>query len=148
MKTYSAKPKDITREWFVVDAAGVPLGRLATRVAHILRGKHKPMYTPSMDVGDHVIILNAGKVALTGRKAQTKMYRRHSGYPGGLKEVTFEKLIASKPERVIELAVKGMLPKNSLGRAMFRKLKVYAGSEHPHTAQQPKTLDIIKAEGE
>lgn len=147
MKTYSAKPKDINREWFVVDAAGVPLGRLATKVASILRGKHKPMYTPSMDTGDHVIVLNAAKVALTGRKAQTKMYYRHSLYAGGLKETSFERMIEKHPERVIELAVKGMLPKNSLGRQMFRKLKVYAGTDHPHAAQQPKTLDI-RAEGE
>lgn len=148
MKTYSARPKDIEREWFVVDAAGIPLGRLATRVAHILRGKHKTMYTPSMDVGDHVIIVNAEKIAMTGRKAQTKMYYRHSGYIGGLKEMTFEKLQAKHPERILELAIKGMLPHNSLGRAMFRKLKVYAGTEHPHTAQQAKVLDIIRAEGE
>lgn len=147
MKTYSARPKDISREWYVVDAAGIPLGRLATQVAHILRGKHKPMFTPSMDVGDHVVVINAAKVAMTGRKAQTKMYYRHSGYPGGLKETTFEKLQAKHPGRVVELAIKGMLPHNSLGRAMFRKLKVYAGSEHPHAAQQPKVLDL-RAEGE
>ncbi|MBS3909449.1 MAG: 50S ribosomal protein L13 [Actinobacteria bacterium] len=147
MKTYSARPKDIEREWFVVDAAGIPLGRLATRVAHILRGKHKTMYTPSMDVGDHIVIINAEKIAMTGRKAQTKMYYRHSGYIGGLKEMTFEKLQAKHPERILELAIKGMLPHNSLGRAMFRKLKVYAGTEHPHSAQQPKILDI-RAEGE
>ena len=147
MKTYSARPKDITRKWYVVDAAGVPLGRLASQVAHILRGKHKPMFTPSMDVGDHVIIINATKVAMTGRKAQTKMYYRHSGYLGGLKETTFEKMIVKHPTRVIELAVKGMLPHNSLGRAMFKKLKVYAGSDHPHTAQQPEELNL-GAEGE
>jgi len=147
MKTYSAKPKDINREWFAVDAAGIPLGRLATQVATILRGKHKPMYTPSMDVGDYIIVINAEKVVMTGRKAQTKMYYRHSGYPGGLKETTFDKLIVKHPTRVIELAVKGMLPHNSLGRQMFRKLKVYAGSDHPHTAQQPKVLDI-RAGGE
>lgn len=147
MKTYSAKPKDINREWFVVDAAGIPLGRLATRIASILRGKHKPMFTPSMDTGDHIIVINAEKVAMTGRKAQNKMYYRHSGYMGGLKEITFEKMLATKPERIIELAVKGMLPHNSLGRAMFRKLKVYAGSEHPHAAQQPKELNL-RAEGE
>ncbi len=147
MKTYSAKPKDINREWFVVDAAGIPLGRLATQVATILRGKHKPMYTPSMDVGDHIIVINAEKIVLTGRKAQTKMYYRHSGYPGGLKETTFDKLIVKHPTRAIELAVKGMLPHNSLGRQMFRKLKVYAGTDHPHTAQQPKVLDL-RAKGE
>ncbi len=147
MKTYSAKPKDINREWFVVDAAGIPLGRLATQVATILRGKHKPMYTPSMDVGDHIIIINAEKIVLTGRKAQTKMYYRHSGYPGGLKETTFDKLIVRHPTRAVELAVKGMLPHNSLGRQMFRKLKVYAGTDHPHTAQQPKVLDL-RAKGE
>ncbi|MCL6471450.1 MAG: 50S ribosomal protein L13 [Firmicutes bacterium] len=147
MKTYSAKPRDINREWYVVDAAGVPLGRLATRVAAILRGKHKPMYTPSMDTGDHVIVINAEKVVVTGKKAQAKKYYRHSGYPGGLKVITFEKMMAKHPERVIELAIKGMLPHNSLGRAMFRKLKVYAGPEHPHSAQHPKTLDL-RAEGE
>ncbi|MDI6716180.1 MAG: 50S ribosomal protein L13 [Actinomycetota bacterium] len=147
MKTYWAKPKDIKREWYVVDAAGVPLGRLAAKVATILRGKHKAMYTPNIDVGDHVIVINAEKVILTGRKAQNKKYYRHSGYPGGLKEISFEKMIERKPEKVIELAVKGMLPHNSLGRAMYRKLKVYAGSEHPHAAQQPKMLDI-RAEGE
>ena len=147
MKTYWAKPKDIKREWYVVDAAGVPLGRLAAKVATILRGKHKAMYTPNIDVGDHVIVINAEKVILTGRKAQNKKYYRHSGYPGGLKEISFEKMIERKPEKVIELAVKGMLPHNSLGRAMYRKLKVYAGSEHPHAAQQPKILDI-RAEGE
>ncbi|MHB8842004.1 MAG: 50S ribosomal protein L13 [Candidatus Aquicultor sp.] len=147
MKTYSAKPKDINREWFVVDAAGIPLGRLATQVATILRGKHKPMYTPSMDVGDHIIVINAEKIVLTGRKAQTKMYYRHSGYPGGLKETTFDKLIVKHPTRAVELAVKGMLPHNSLGRQMFRKLKVYAGTAHPHTAQQPKVLDL-RAKGE
>jgi large subunit ribosomal protein L13 len=147
MKTYSAKPKDIKREWYVVDAAGMPLGRLATRVASILRGKNKPMYTPSMDVGDHVIVLNAKKIALTGRKAQTKVYYRHSGYLGGLKETSFERMNEKHPERVIELAIKGMLPHNSLGRQMFRKLKVYAGTAHPHEAQQPKVLDL-RAEGE
>lgn len=147
MKTYSAKPKDIQREWFVVDADGIPLGRIATKVATILRGKHKPMYTPNIDVGDHVIVINAEKVAMTGRKAQSKVYYRHSGYPGGLKEITFQRMIEKHPERVIEIAVKGMLPHNSLGRQMYRKLKVYAGSEHPHTAQQPKALDI-RAEGE
>ncbi|MBE0446961.1 MAG: 50S ribosomal protein L13 [Actinobacteria bacterium] len=147
MKTYSARPKDIKREWYVVDAAGIPLGRLASKVAHILRGKNKPMFTPSMDVGDYIIVINAEKVATTGRKAQTKKYYRHSGYPGGLKETTFEKLIAKHPERAVELAVKGMLPHNSLGRAMYRKLKVYAGPEHPHAAQQPKLLDL-RVEGE
>ncbi len=147
MKTYSARPKDIHREWFIVDAAGVPLGRLATRAATILRGKHKPMYTPSMDTGDNVIVINAEKVTMTGKKAQSKKYYRHSGYPGGLKEITFEKMMAKDPTRVIELAIKGMLPHNSLGRAMFKKLKVYAGSEHPHAAQHPKILDL-RAEGE
>lgn len=147
MKTYSAKPKDIEREWFIVDAAGMPLGRLATRVASILRGKHKTMFTPSMDTGDHVVIINAEKVALTGRKSQTKVYYRHSGYPGGLTEVPYERMMATHPERIIEIAVKGMLPHNSLGRKMFTKLKVYAGVDHPHGAQQPKVLDI-RAEGE
>ncbi len=142
MKTYSAKPDTVQREWYVVDASGKTLGRLASEIARRLRGKHKPEYTPHVDTGDYIIVINAEKVRVTGRKAQNKMYYRHSGYPGGLKRTNFEKLLAEHPERVIQHAVKGMLPKNPLGRAMFRKLKVYAGSEHRHAAQQPKTLDI------
>ncbi len=142
MKTYSAKPDSVQRDWYVVDASGKTLGRLASEVARRLRGKHKPEYTPHVDTGDYIIVINAEKVRVTGRKAQDKMYHRHTGYPGGLKSTNFEKLIQEHPERAIQQAVKGMLPKNPLGRAMFRKLKVYAGSEHRHAAQQPKTLDI------
>ncbi len=142
MKTYSAKPDSVQREWYVVDASGKTLGRLASEIARRLRGKHKPEYTPHVDTGDYIIVINAEKVRVTGRKAQDKMYHHHTGYPGGLKSTNFEKLIQEHPERVIQKAVKGMLPKNPLGRAMFRKLKVYAGSEHRHAAQQPKTLDI------
>ena len=142
MKTYSAKPDSVQRDWYVVDASGKTLGRLASEIARRLRGKHKPEYTPHVDTGDYIIVINAEKVRVTGRKAQDKMYHHHTGYPGGLKSTNFEKLIQEHPERVIQKAVKGMLPKNPLGRAMFRKLKVYAGSEHRHAAQQPKTLDI------
>lgn len=142
MSTYSAKPESVKRDWFVVDAAGKTLGRLATEVATRLRGKHKPVYTPHVDTGDYVVIINAEKVAVTGKKASDKMYYHHTGFPGGIKEASFDKLIARKPEKVIELAVKGMLPRNPLGRAMYRKLKVYAGSEHPHAAQQPQPLEI------
>ena len=141
-KTYSVKASDIKREWFVVDAAGKNLGRLATQIATILRGKHKPLYTPSMDVGDYVIVINAEKVTVTGRKLQQKFYYRHSLYPGGLKAVSLQEMLAKHPERVIEHAVRGMLPKSRLGRAMFRKLKVYAGPTHPHAAQKPKPLDL------
>ncbi len=142
MKTYSAKPNSVAQEWYVVDAADKTLGRLASEIAHRLRGKHKPEYTPHMDTGDYIVVVNAEKVAVTGNKAAAKMYHRHTGYPGGLKSISFEKLILRAPERVIQTAVKGMLPKNPLGRAMFRKLKVYSGAEHPHTAQQPKELNI------
>ncbi|HHY23316.1 MAG TPA: 50S ribosomal protein L13 [Clostridiaceae bacterium] len=142
MKTYMAKPKEVTRKWYVVDAEGKPLGRLASEVAKILRGKHKPEFTPHVDTGDYVIVLNADKVVLTGRKLDQKYYRRHTGYAGGLKETKYRDFLASKPEKVVELAVKGMLPKNSLGRAMFKKLKVYKGSEHNHQAQQPEILEI------
>ncbi len=142
MKTFSAKSEEVQRGWFLVDAKNKILGRLATEIARRLRGKHKPEYTPHVDTGDYIIVLNAGAVQVTGRKATGKLYYRHSGYPGGLKSEAFEKLIARRPERVIELAVKGMLPKNSLGRAMLRKLKVYAGDIHPHTAQQPEILEI------
>lgn len=142
MKTYSAKKADIQREWFVVDAAGQNLGRLATRIATVLRGKHKPIFTPSMDTGDFVIVVNADKVAVTGRKLDQKMYYRYSGYPGGLTETSLRRMLQTHPTRVVEFAVRGMLPKNRLGRAMLKKLKVYAGDTHPHQAQQPKPLEI------
>ncbi|MQX54950.1 50S ribosomal protein L13 [Alcanivorax sediminis] len=142
MKTYSAKPESVKRDWYVVDASGKTLGRLATEVASRLRGKHKPEYTPHVDTGDYIVVINAEKVAVTGNKANDKMYYRHTGYPGGLKEANFATLQAEKPEMIIEKAVKGMLPRNPLGRDMYRKLKVYAGSEHPHTAQQPQQLEI------
>ncbi len=142
MKTFSAKPETVKRDWYVVDADGKTLGRLATEIARRLRGKHKPVYTPHVDTGDYIVVINAEKVAVTGRKASDKMYYHHTGFPGGIKEISFEKLIDKKPEMVIEKAVKGMLPKNPLGRAMYRKLKVYAGPEHQHTAQQPQVLDI------
>ncbi|RUO78552.1 50S ribosomal protein L13 [Pseudidiomarina taiwanensis] len=142
MSTFVAKPETVQRDWYVIDAEGKTLGRLATEVARRLRGKHKPEYTPHVDTGDFIVIINAEKVAVTGRKASDKMYYSHSGYPGGIKEINFEKLIAKKPEMVIQKAVKGMLPRGPLGRAMFRKLKVYAGAEHKHTAQQPKQLEI------
>ncbi len=142
MKTYSAKQGDIQREWYVVDATGQTLGRLATRIATVLRGKHKPIYTPGMDTGDYVIVVNADKVAVTGRKLDQKKYYRYSGYPGGLTETGLRRMLQTHPTRVIEFAVRGMLPKNRLGRAMIKKLKVYAGSTHPHEAQQPKPLDV------
>lgn len=142
MKTFSAKPETVKRDWYVVDADGKTLGRLATEIARRLRGKHKAEYTPHVDTGDYIVVVNAEKVRVSGNKASDKMYHQHSGYIGGLKSISFEKLIARKPELVIERAVKGMLPKNPLGRAMFRKLKVYAGTDHKHAAQQPKTLDI------
>ena len=136
-----AKNQEVQRKWYV-DASGKPLGRLASEVAKILRGKHKPIYTPHVDTGDHVIVINASKVVLTGDKLNQKMHRRHSGYPGGLKEISYKHLMQKFPERAIELAVKGMLPKNSLGRAMYKKLKVYAGSEHSHQAQKPEVLEL------
>ena len=142
MKTFSAKPETVKRDWYVVDAEGKTLGRLATEVARRLKGKHKAEYTPHVDTGDYIVIINAEKVTVTGKKADDKMYYRHSGYPGGIKETNFNKLQAEKPEMIIEKAVKGMVPKNPLGREMFRKLKVYAGSEHNHAAQQPIELDI------
>ncbi|WP_290522777.1 50S ribosomal protein L13 [Alcanivorax sp.] len=142
MKTYSAKPESVKRDWYVVDASGKTLGRLATEVASRLRGKHKPEYTPHVDTGDYIVVINAEKVAVTGNKANDKMYYRHTGYPGGLKEANFATLQAEKPEMIIEKAVKGMLPRNPLGRDMYRKLKVYAGAEHPHAAQQPQQLEI------
>lgn len=142
MKTYSAKPETVKRDWYVVDATGKTLGRLATELAHRLRGKHKAEFTPHVDTGDYMVVINADKVAVTGRKEQNKLYHHHTGYVGNLKTITLEKLRAKAPERIIEIAVKGMLPKNPLGRAMFRKLKVYAGPEHQHSAQQPKPLEI------
>ena len=142
MKTVSAKAEDVKRDWFLVDADGKTLGRLATEIARRLRGKHKAIYTPHVDTGDYIVVINAEKVRVTGNKEKNKMYYNHSGYMGGLKEISFEKLIDKAPERVIERAVKGMLPKNSLGRTMYRKLKVYAGKEHAHAAQQPQPLEI------
>ena len=142
MKTFSAKAGEINHDWYVVDAADKTLGRLASEIAHRLRGKHKPEYTPHVDTGDYIVVINAEKVRVTGAKATDKMYHHHTGYPGGLKSISFEKLIEKAPERVIQGAVKGMLPRNPLGRAMFKKLRVYAGSEHPHAAQQPQALNI------
>jgi large subunit ribosomal protein L13 len=142
MKTFSAKAGEINHDWFVVDAADKTLGRLASEIAHRLRGKHKPEYTPNVDTGDYIVVINAEKVRVTGAKATDKIYHHHTGYPGGIKSMSFEKLIDKAPERVIQGAVKGMLPRNPLGRAMFRKLKVYAGPEHPHAAQQPQALNI------
>jgi large subunit ribosomal protein L13 len=142
MKTFSAKPHEVKRDWFVIDATGKPLGRLASEIARRLRGKHKPEYTPHVDTGDYIVVINAEKVKVTGNKEQDKMYHRHSGYVGSLKSVNLAKLRATHPERIIEHAVKGMLPKNPLGRSMFKKLKVYAGPEHRHGAQQPQALDI------
>lgn len=144
-KTYSPKPADIDRAWFVVDAEGLRLGRLATVVAATLRGKHKPMYAPHEDTGDFVIVVNAAKVVLTGRKEEQKIYYRHSNRPGSMIEQTAREVRTKKPERLIEHAVRGMLPKNSLGRRMYRKLKVYGGGDHPHEAQQPQALDIPAA---
>ncbi|MBK2125073.1 50S ribosomal protein L13 [Fangia hongkongensis] len=142
MKTFSAKEAQVQREWLLVDANGKTLGRLATEIARRLRGKHKPEYTPSVDTGDYVVVINAEKVVVTGNKQKDKVYYHHTGYIGGIKSISFDKLIASHPERAIEKAVKGMLPKNPLGRAMYKKLKVYAGESHPHTAQQPQVLEI------
>ncbi len=142
MKTYSAKSHEVQGDWFVVDATDKVLGRLSSEIARRLRGKHKPEFTPHADIGDYIVIVNAEKVAVTGNKSKDKMYHRHTGYVGNLKSASFEKMIETHPERVIELAVKGMLPKNPLGRAMYRKLKVYAGPQHPHMAQQPQPLDI------
>jgi len=141
-KTYVVKPKDIKREWWVVDATGKNLGRLASRIAYILRGKHKPIYSPHLDTGDYVIVINAERVAVTGRKLDQKVYYRHSGYLGGLKAVTLRQQLERHPTRVLRAAVRGMLPKNRLGRKMLKKLKIYAGSEHPHQAQQPKPLEL------
>jgi len=142
MKTYITRPGNIRRDWYIVDASGKTLGRLATEIARRLRGKHKPEYSPHLDTGDYIVVINAKLVRVTGNKAKDKIYHSHSGYPGGIKSINFEKLIEKKPEQVIEKAVKGMLPKGPLGRAMFRKLKVYSGAKHNHTAQQPRTLEI------
>jgi len=142
MKTFVAKPAEVKREWFVVDAEGKTLGRLATEIALRLRGKHKAEYTPHVDTGDYIIVVNAEKITVTGNKAKGKIYYHHTGFIGGIKAISFEDLIVRAPERVIEKAVKGMLPKGPLGRAMYRKLKVYAGTEHQHSAQQPQVLDI------
>ena len=142
MPTPMPKENEIERKWYVVDADGKVLGHLATRIATILRGKHKPLFTPHLDVGDHVVVLNAEKIHLTGRKLQNKQYRWHTGYIGGLREVSAEKMLKTHPERVIEWAVQGMLPKNRLGRAMAKKLKVYRGAAHPHQAQQPQVLEV------
>lgn len=142
MRTYSPRPADIEHKWYVVDAADQVLGRLATRVATVLRGKHKPMFAPHMDVGDFVVVINAGKVRLTGDKGEQSMAYRHSGYPGSLKSVPFARLLADRPDELVERAVKGMLPRNSVGRAQIHKLKVYAGPDHPHAAQKPAPLPL------
>ncbi len=142
MKTISIRAEDVSRDWFVVDAADKTLGRLASEIAHRLRGKHKAEYTPHVDTGDYIVVVNAEKIRVTGAKATDKMYHHHTGYIGGLKSISFEKLIDKAPERVLQGAVRGMLPRNPLGRAMFKKLKVYAGEEHPHTAQQPQVLNV------
>ena len=142
MKTFSAKPETVQRDWYVVDAGGKTLGRLAVEIASRLRGKHKVEYTPHVDTGDYIVVINAEKITVTGNKAKDKMYHHHTGFPGGIKSISFNKLIDKAPQRVIETAVKGMLPKNSLGRAMFKKLKVFVGPEHSHQAQQPKELVI------
>jgi large subunit ribosomal protein L13 len=145
MKTYSVKQADITRSWWLVDADGLVLGRLAAELAKILKGKNKPIYTTHLDVGDHVIVVNADKVMLTGNKLQKKIYYRHSGYPGGLKEIPYEVLMRDKPELVVEKAVRGMLPKNRLGRSMLKKLHVYSGPDHPHAAQKPDELSLASS---
>ncbi|MDK1023305.1 MAG: 50S ribosomal protein L13 [Gammaproteobacteria bacterium] len=142
MKTYSAKSETAKRDWYVIDATDKTLGRMATEIANRLRGKHKPEYTPHVDTGDYIVVVNAEKVKVTGNKTSDKMYYHHSGYPGGIKSISFEKLQEKAPERIIQQAVKGMMPRNKLSRAMLSKLKVYAGSEHPHTAQQPVELNI------
>lgn len=142
MKSYMAKPAEVERKWYVIDAKGQTLGRLASEVASILRGKHKPTFTPHVDTGDFVIVINAAEVQMTGKKLTDKVYYHHSGYNGGLKEITYGELRARKPEKLLEIAVKGMLPHNRLGRAMFKKLKVYRGSEHPHQAQQPEVREL------
>ena len=142
MKTYSAKSKQVPQNWLLLDASGQTLGRMAAEIASRLRGKHKAEFTPHVDTGDYVVVINAEKVAVTGNKSKDKLYHSHSGYPGGLKSVSFEKLQKKAPERIIQLAVKGMLPRTPLGRTMFKKLKVYAGGDHPHTAQQPQAVKL------
>jgi large subunit ribosomal protein L13 len=142
VKTYTARAEDIEREWFLVNAEGKTLGRLASEIAKVLRGKHKPIYTPHLDCGDYVIVVNAEKVRVTGRKLDQKMYYRHSGYPGGIKSISLRNQLQKHPDRVLQAAVRGMLPKNRLGRRMLKKLKVYAGDSHPHQAQQPKSLEL------
>lgn len=146
MRTYFATNNDVEQKWYLVNASGKVLGRLASQIAKYLRGKHKPEYTPHTDTGDYIVVINAAEIKVTGRKKQNKIYYRHSGYPGGIKETTFEKLHAKDPVKVIELAVKGMLPKNPLGRLIFKKLKVYAGSNHPHTGQQPQEIHLQQEE--
>ena len=141
-KTYSPKASEIENKWFVVDAEGQTLGRLASRIAHILRGKHKPTYTPHQDMGDHIVVINAEKIHVTGRKAEQKVYYRHTGYPGGLRTTTYEDMLDKHPERILRNAIKGMMPNNVLGRNMYKKLRVYAGPEHEQAAQQPEVLDI------
>ena len=142
MKTFSARPTDIDKKWYLVDAEGQVLGRMATRIADILRGKDKPIYTPHMDTGDFVVVINAEKVVVTGKKAEQKEYQRYSGYPGGLKKIPFQRMLKTHPERIVEHAVRGMIPHNRLGRAIIKKLKVYAGPMHPHESQQPELLKI------
>ena len=142
MKSFIAKPEEVERKWYVVDAEGQTLGRLASKVAAILRGKNKPTFTPHVDCGDYVIVINAEKVAVTGKKRQEKIYKRHTGYPGGLRELTFEQLLEKHPEEVVKHAIKGMMPTGKLGRQMYKKLKVYAGPEHKHEAQKPEVLDF------
>ena len=142
MKTFSAKPREVTKDWFLVDAQGKTLGRLATAIAHRLRGKHKPQYTPHIDTGDYIVVINAEKIIVTGKKLENKLYHKHTGYIGNLKTESLAELLKRSPERVIEGAVKGMLPKNTLGREMFKKLKVVIGSEHPYISQKPISLDI------
>ncbi len=142
MGTYTTKPKDVKHDWYIIDAQGKNLGRLATKIATVLKGKHKVIYSPSLDTGDYVVVINADKVVVTGRKLDNKKYYRYTGYPGGLKEITLRDQLAKHPERVLQAAVKGMLPRGRLGRKLFKKLKVYAGTEHPHAAHKPKQLEL------
>ena len=142
MKSYMARPLEVERKWYVVDAEGKHLGRLATEIVRVLRGKNKPQYTPHVDVGDFIVVVNADRVAVTGRKAEPRVYRRHSGYPGGMKETSYEQMLARKPTEVLRKAVYGMMPKTRLARKQFKKLKIYAGPEHPHSAQDPQTLEV------
>jgi large subunit ribosomal protein L13 len=142
MKSYMARPLEVERKWYVVDAEGKHLGRLATEIVRLLRGKNKPQYTPHVDVGDFVVVVNADRVVVTGRKAEQRVYRRHSGYPGGMKETSYEQMLARKPTEVLRKAVYGMMPKTRLARKQFKKLKIYAGPEHPHSAQDPQTLEV------